>query len=159
MTWMMIAAMVFALFLIPVGLPGLWILIGVDAVSLLMGHIGIGVVVTAVVIALVAELIELFIVKRLTKQYGGSPKSFWGAIGGGLIGVVVGVPVPVIGSVIGGLVGSFVGAALVTYAETRKLSAAHRVGWGAVIGRALSAVTKTAAGLTIFVITTAALLH
>ena len=159
MTWMLIAIMVLALFSIPLGLPGLWIMIGVVAVGAVMGHIGLTVTIITLIIATIAELIEFFIVKRLTKQYGGSKKAFWGAIAGGLAGVLVGVPVPVIGSIIAGFIGSFIGAGLVTYAETKEMRAAHRVGWGAVLGRALSAVAKTAAGLAILVLTAAALLR
>jgi uncharacterized protein len=159
MTWMLIAILVLALFTIPLGLPGLWIMIGVVAVGAVMGHIGLTVTILTFVIATIAELIEFFIVKRLTRQYGGSKKAFWGAIAGGLAGVVVGVPIPVIGSIIAGFIGSFIGAGLVTYAETKEMRAAHRVGWGAVLGRALSAVAKTAAGLAILVLTAAALLR
>jgi uncharacterized protein len=159
MIWLMILIMFGALLTIPIGLPGLWIMIGVVAVGAVMKEIGFAVVLITVLIATVAEIIEFFVVKRLTKQYGGSQKAFWGAIAGGTIGVIVGVPVPIVGSIIAGLIGSFVGAALVTYSETKEMRAAHRVGWGAVLGRALSAVTKTAAGLTILIIAAAALLR
>ena len=159
MIWVMILIMFGALLTIPIGLPGLWIMIGVVAVGAVMKEIGFAVVLITVLIATVAEVIEFFVVKRLTKQYGGSQKAFWGAIAGGTIGVIVGVPIPIIGSIIAGLIGSFAGAALVTYSETKEMRAAHRVGWGAVIGRALSAVTKTAAGLTILIIAAAALLR
>ena len=160
MSILLITIMVLALLAIPLGLPGLWIMLGVVLFGAFFLHqIGLTVVIISVILALVAEFIEFAIVKKLTKQYGGSRKAFWGAIGGGLLGVIVGVPVPIIGSVIAGMVGSFAGAAIVTLAETRQLGNAQRVGWGAVMGRALSAVTKTAAGLTILVITAAALLH
>ena len=159
MIWVMILIMFGALLTIPIGLPGLWIMIGVVAVGAVMKEIGLAIVLITLLIATVAEIIEFFVVKRLTKQYGGSQKAFWGAIAGGTIGVIVGVPIPILGSIIAGLIGSFVGAALVTYSETKEMRAAHRVGWGAVIGRALSAVTKTAAGLTILIIAAAALLR
>lgn len=159
MIWLLVVVLVLALFSIPLGLPGLWIMIGVVAVDALMQEIGIGIIVTTVTIAVFAELIEFFIVKRLTNQYGGSRKAFWGAIVGGTIGVIVGAPVPVIGSIIAGFIGSFIGAGVVTYAETKELRSAHRVGWGAVLGRALSAVTKTAAGLAILVLAAAALIR
>ena len=159
MIWIMIAIMVGALLTIPIGLPGLWIMIGVIAIGAVMKHVGILVVLITLIIAIVAELIEFFIVKRLTKQYGGSQKAFWGALAGGTVGVIVGVPIPIIGSIIAGLIGSFLGAAAVTYSETKELRSAHRVGWGAVFGRALSAVTKTAAGLIILIIATAAFLN
>ena len=90
MIWMLIAILVLALFMIPLGLPGLWIMIGVVAVGAVMGHIGLTVTVIALAIATIAELIEFFIVKRLTNQYGGSKKAFWGALAGGLAGVIVG---------------------------------------------------------------------
>jgi hypothetical protein len=124
-----------------------------------MREVGTAIVMTTLLIAVLAELIEFFIVKRLTQQYGGSRKAFWGAIIGGTAGLLIGIPIPIVGSIIAGLLGTFVGAALVTYAETKQMISAHRVGWGAVIGRALSAISKTAAGIVILVLATAALLR
>ena len=159
MIWILIAVMVGALFMIPLGLPGIWVMVGALAVGAILREVGLLMLLATAAIALAAELIEFVLVKRLTDQYGGSRRAFWGAIIGGLVGVIVGVPVPLIGSIVAGLVGSFVGAGIVTYAETKELRAARRVGWGAVIGRALAAVTKTAAGLAILVLGTAALLR
>jgi uncharacterized protein YqgC (DUF456 family) len=158
-TWILAAALVVGLLVIPLGLPGLWIMVGAIAVGAILSEVGFAVVVTTVCIAIAAELVEFVLVKRLTAQYGGSRNAFWGAIAGGTVGVIVGAPVPIIGSILAGLVGSFIGAGIVTYAETKELRAAHRVGWGAVVGRALSAVVKTAAGLAILVLGIAALLR
>ena len=154
-----IIILVLGLISIPLGLPGLWIMIGVVGVGAIMGEIGLGVVIITVLLAVIAEVIEFFIVRKMTAQYGGSRKAFWGALAGGFAGVLVGAPVPIIGSVIMGMIGSFVGAGLVTYAETKKLGSAQRVGWGAVMGRMISAVTKTAAGVAILVLTAAALIR
>jgi uncharacterized protein YqgC (DUF456 family) len=159
MAWIGMLVMIVALFLIPLGLPGLWIMIGVAAVGAIVGEIGLLTLLACVLIATIAEVIEFFLVRRLTRQYGGSPKAFWGALVGGFVGVLIGAPIPIIGSVIAGIIGSFAGAAVVTYAETKELLAAHRVGWGAVIGRMLTAVAKTAAGITILVIAAAGLLR
>lgn len=159
MTWLLIVVLILALFSIPLGLPGLWIMIGVVAVGALLREIGLGIIILTTTIAVAAELIEFFVVRRLTDQYGGSRKAFWGAIVGGTIGVIVGVPIPVIGSIVAGMIGSFLGAAFVTFTETKELRAAHRVGWGAVVGRALSAMVKTAAGLAILVLAAAALIR
>lgn len=159
MAWIGILLMVGALLVIPLGLPGLWIMIGVAAVGAIVGEIGVLTLIACVLIATIAELIEFFLVKRLTRQYGGSPKAFWGALVGGFVGVLIGAPIPIIGSVIAGVLGSFAGAALVTYAETKELLAAHRVGWGAVLGRMLTAVAKTAAGIAILAIAAAGLLR
>jgi uncharacterized protein len=144
---------------IPLGLPGLWIMIGVAAVGAITGAVSAFTLLACVIIAIVAELIEFLLVSKLTRQYGGSKKAFWGAIGGGFVGVLIGAPIPIIGSVVMGMVGAFAGAAIVTYAETKELRAAHRVGSGAVLGRVLTTVAKTAAGLAILVIAAAALLN
>jgi uncharacterized protein len=157
--WSGIILMVLALMSIPLGLPGLWIMIGVAAVGAIMGEVGVLALLACVILAVAAELIEYVLLRRLTQQYGGSRKAFWGALGGGFVGVLVGVPIPIIGSIIAGMVGAFVGAALVTYAETKELGSAHRVGWGAVMGRMLTAVAKTAAGIAILAIAAAALLR
>lgn len=159
MEWLGIFVMVLALISIPLGLPGLWIMIGVAAVGAILGKVGLLSLLACVILAIVAELIEFVLLRRLTKQYGGSPKAFWGALAGGFAGVLIGAPIPIIGSIIAGMIGAFAGAALVTYAETKKLDSAHRVGWGAVLGRMLTAVAKTAAGIAILAIAAAALLR
>jgi uncharacterized protein len=153
-----IAIMVVALFLTPIGIPGNWIMVGVLAAGAFMGEVGAGVLIAVLLIALAAELVEFLIVQRLNVRYGGSKRAFWGAIAGGFAGVLVGVPIPIIGSIIAGFVGSFAGAALVTWMETKTADSAMRVGWGVLIGRALSAAAKTGAGVVILVLGAAALL-
>lgn len=159
MAWLGILILLAALFIIPLGLPGLWVMVGVAAVGAITGEIGFFTLLLCVLLAVLAELIEFFLVRRLTRQYGGTRKAFWGALVGGFVGVLIGAPIPIIGSVIAGIAGSFLGAAVVTYAETRELLAAHRVGWGAVLGRLFTAVAKTAAGIAILVIAAAGLLR
>ena len=121
-------------------------MVGVLAIGAVYKAVGLLTIAAVVVIAGVAELLEFVFVKRLNERYGGSRKAFWGAIIGGIIGVFVGLPVPILGSVVAAFVGSFIGSAVVTLAETRDLRAAHRVGWGVVLGRALAAVVKVFAG-------------
>jgi uncharacterized protein YqgC (DUF456 family) len=159
MAWLGIVVMLLALIGIPLGLPGLWIMIGVAAIAAIAGEVSLVTLLACVILAVAAELVEFFLLRKLTKQYGGSRKAFWGALGGGFVGVLVGAPIPIIGSIIAGMIGAFAGAALVTYAETKQVDSAHRVGWGAVIGRMLTAVAKTAAGIAILAIAAAALLR
>jgi uncharacterized protein YqgC (DUF456 family) len=158
MAWIGIIILIIGWMMIPLGLPGLWVMIGVAAVGAIMGLVGLWTLLLCVAIAVVAELIEFVLVGRITKRYGGSRKAFWGALAGGFVGILIGIPIPIIGSIIAGIVGTFVGAALVTYAETKEMGSAQRVGWGAVIGRMLTAAAKTAAGLAIVVIAAMALL-
>src|SRR5213595_4335804 len=98
------------LLLIPLGLPGLWVMVGgILAYGWLTAFRTVGVATIAVVLGLafLGEIIENWIGFRYAKRYGGSTRSGWGALLGGLVGAVVGVPVAVIGSVIGAFLGSF----------------------------------------------------
>lgn len=153
-----IVVMAIALFLTPLGIPGLWIMVGVLAIGAMLGDVGIPILMGCLALALGAEILELFIVQKLNVRYGGSRLAFWGAILGGVIGVVVGLPVPIIGSIIAGFFGSFAGAMAATLYETKRLDAAARVGWGVLLGRMWAAATKVAAGMIIFVLGAAALL-
>jgi len=141
--------------MIPLGLPGLWVMVGGTLVyGWLTGFRTVGVATIAIVLGLafLGEIIENWIGFRYAKRYGGSTRSGWGALIGGLVGAVVGVPVAVIGSVIGAFIGSFVGAALFEYSYSRHTGVATRAGWGAVVGRAAGAAVKIALGLIIAVV-------
>ena len=155
-----IVGMIVALVVIPLGLPGLWIMIGILAVATFVDEVSPIILVLLVVVALLAELAEWAIVARTSARWGGSRKAFWGAIAGGLVGILVGLPVPlpILGPLAAGLLGTFAGAAAVTLWETRALRSAGRVGCGAVLGRAFAAATKTAAGIVILVTGVAALI-
>jgi uncharacterized protein YqgC (DUF456 family) len=147
-----------ALFLTPLGIPGLWIMVGVLAIGAIAGDVGVFVIVVCLALALGAEILEYFIVQKLNVRYGGSRLAFWGAIFGGVIGVIVGMPVPIIGSLIAGFLGTFAGAMVATLYETKRFDSATRVGWGVLVGRMWAAATKVAAGIVIFVLGATALL-
>lgn len=146
------ALMALSILLIPLGLPGLWVLVALVGLGAWLGELSAWVVVAAVALAAAAELAEWLIVRSMNLRYGGSPRAFWGAIVGGMIGVLVGAPIPVAGSVVAGFLGSFLGAALITYYELRDVGAAHRVGWGVLLARTLSVGLKVAAAVVILVI-------
>lgn len=153
-----ILAMAACLLLVPLGLPGVWIMIGILTVATALDEVAWWVLLGLVGLAGLAELAEYALVKRTAERYGGSRKAFWGAIAGGFVGVVVGLPVAVIGPLIAGMIGTFLGAAAVALWETRELRAARRIGWGALVGRILAAGLKTAAGLAILLIGATSLL-
>ena len=150
------------LVLVPLGLPGLWIMAaGVVGYGWLTGFHAIGVATIALVLglALVGELLELWVGFGLARRYGGSGRAGWGALVGGIAGAVVGVPVPLVGSVIGAFLGSFAGAALFEYSWSATPAIAVRAGWGAVLGRAAAAAAKSALGVVIAVVATFAALR
>jgi hypothetical protein len=140
------------LLLIPLGLPGLWLMIaaafGLNALSR-PAPIGTVTLAGVLLVAVVAEVLEFTVAARYTTRYGGSRRAGWGAILGGVVGAVVGVPVPIVGSVIGAFVGAFAGAYLAERSRRMEHGVATRVATGALVGRAAAAALKTACGLAI----------
>jgi uncharacterized protein YqgC (DUF456 family) len=142
------------LVLVPLGLPGLWVmLVGIIGYGWATDFRSIGVttLVSVTALAFVGEILEAWVGYRYARKYGGSRRAGWGALVGGIVGAVVGVPVPLVGSVIGSFAGSFFGAVLLEYIGARS-AGAIRVGWGALLGRTWAVATKTALGLVIAVI-------
>ncbi|HET9385355.1 MAG TPA: DUF456 domain-containing protein [Gemmatimonadales bacterium] len=143
------------LILVPLGLPGLWVMVGG---ILIYGwltdfrSLSLAMLVIVLVLALVGEIIESWLGFRFARRYGGSRRSGWGALVGGIAGAIIGVPIPVIGSVVGAFLGSFIGAALFEYSASRQLDVATRAGWGSVVGRAAAAAVKIGLGVVIAVI-------
>jgi len=141
--------------LVALGLAGLWLICAVVlGFGLLTGFHSIGFVTIGVMVALalLGELLELWLGFGLARRYGGSPRAGWGALLGGLVGAVVGVPVPVVGSVIGAILGCFAGAMLFEYATTRTAGTAVRAGWGALLGRVAASAVKVALGIVMAIV-------
>lgn len=147
-----VAVMALSLLLIPLGIPGLWIMVGIVAAGLAAGQVSLGIFLLLLGLAVAAELAEWVSVDRLGRRYGGSTRTFWGALLGGAVGVVVGAPVPVVGSLIGAFVGTLAGAVLATWLETRRVGGSLRAGWGALLGRTVAVGVKVFAGLVILVL-------
>ena len=141
------------LFLIPLGLPGLWLMLaaafGYDMLTPGADPIGIWNIAGCLVLAVLAEVAEFSLAGRYARKYGGSRRAGWGAILGGIAGAIMGVPVPIVGSVIGAFAGAFAGALAFEYMGNRNASAATRVAWGALVGRVVAAALKVGVGVAI----------
>lgn len=141
--------LIVGLILIPLGLPGTWVIVAAAAgYNYATGTEAIGgtTIIAMLVLAVIGEVIEFTLAARYTRQYGGSRRAGWGAILGGLVGAIVGVPVPVIGSVIGAFIGSFVGALLAEWSRGTETRAAARVATGAFLGRVFATAAKVGIG-------------
>ena len=139
-----------SLLLIPLGLPGIWLMIGAAiGYDVLVGGDPIGwvTIVATAVLAAIAEVLEFSLSARYTRRYGGSRRAGWGAIIGGIVGAIVGVPIPIIGSVIGAFAGSFAGALIAEFTRSEATAGtATRVATGALLGRVVAAAMKTGIG-------------
>ncbi len=152
---LLIVAQLAGLLMIPLGLPGLWLMLGAGVVHQLLvvpPPIGWGTIGLVGGLAAVAEVLEFTLTARYTKKYGGSKRAGWGALLGGLAGAVMGVPIPILGSVIGAFGGSFLGALLAEYSVERNHGQASRAAWGSLIGKTAATVAKTGLGLAMAVI-------
>jgi uncharacterized protein YqgC (DUF456 family) len=140
-----------SIFIIPLGLPGTWVMIAaaIGYSILVPNSIGIVTIVAITLIAVVAEVLEFTLTGTYAKKYGGSRRASWGAIIGGTIGAIVGVPVPIIGPIIGSFVGAFAGALVFEYSRGSGADVSTRVAWGALVGKAVAAAMKVAAGFVI----------
>lgn len=137
------------LVLVPVGLPGLWVMLGVAFVFdriVAEPRIGIWAILVGVAIAAAAEVLEFILSSRYARMYGGSRRAEWGAILGGIVGAVAGFPVPVIGSVIGAFIGSFIGALVGELSRGSSSRVSGKAAWGAFLGRIVATVAKISLG-------------
>lgn len=146
----LLAVLLGCLVLIPLGLPGTWLIIGVGFGYnyLVPGDpIGIVTLIVLTVLALIGEILEFTLSAKYTRRYGGSRRASWGAVIGGVVGAFMGVPIPILGSVVGAFVGAFVGALLMELTRGTEGRVAGRVATGALIGRVVASVMKVGLGV------------
>jgi uncharacterized protein len=145
-------ALVIGLLLIPLGLPGLWLMVGAALLySYAKPSISVWTIGALAVLALVAEFIEFGLSGRYARKYGGSRRAGWGAIIGGVIGAFVWTPLPVIGPMIGAFAGAFVGAWVAEITSGTAVRGATRVATGALVGRIAAVAMKVGIGLVLAV--------
>src|SRR3989454_8339908 len=146
---------IFGLLLVPLGLPGLWVMVaGIVGYGWLTDFrsVGVATIGVALGLAFLGEIIEWWLGFRFARTYGGSRRSAWGALVGGVVGAAMGVPVPIVGSVIGAFFGSFAGAVVLGDSLSRQPATAGAGGWGGVVGRATAAPGQIALGVVIAVL-------
>lgn len=151
---LVIVALSVGFVLIPIGLPGLWLMVGSAALHRLFVGSGSELDVLFLLIlagiALVAELAETVLGVFAARRLGATRWGMAGAFLGGIAGaIVLSIPFPLAGTLLGAFVGAFAGALLLEWMHSRTLRAALRAGAGAFLGRVAAVAVKTAAGVAI----------
>jgi len=138
-----------SLFLIPLGLPGTWVMIaaGVGYSILVPNSIGVFALIAVTVLAVIGEVLEWTLAGKYARKYGGSRRASWGAVIGGTIGAFVGVPVPIVGPVLGAFAGAFIGALVFEFSRQGDVGTSTKVATGALIGRVVAAAMKVGIGV------------
>jgi uncharacterized protein YqgC (DUF456 family) len=137
-----------------IGIPGNWILFGVACIIALVTHfswISWPYLLLFLALAAAGEVVESFLGVAVVAKRGGSKLGAVGTFIGGFAGVIVGAPfIPPVGAVLLGFAGAFLGAVIGEYVAYKRLDTAVRVGFWALIGRALAIVVKVGLGCVIF---------
>ena len=152
---LLIAVILLSLFMIPLGLPGLWIMIASAFVyrMVLPGSIGVVTLAGIVILGVIAEVFEFTLSGQYARKYGGSRRASWGAMIGGVLGAIFffPIPIPFLGPIVGGMVGAFAGAFVGELSRRDQNVSATKVATGAMIGRAVAAAMKTGVGVVVAV--------
>jgi uncharacterized protein YqgC (DUF456 family) len=129
-------------------------LAGFAWITTLNRYVGWPTLITAVVLALVAEVLEFVAGSAGAKKAGASRRGMIGAMVGALIGgFLFTIPVPILGTIFGVCLGAFVGAAVVEMGVVGDAGHAGRVGWGAAKGRFFGIMLKLFFGVVILIFT------
>ena len=148
------------------GFPGNWFTAALVALWMWLGpdnpplQIGWPILVAILVLAGVAELIELLASVIGAKQIGGTRRGAWlslfGSIIGGIAGAVIGFPVPIIGWLAGSIffacVGALLGAVIGERWAGKPMKESLHVGGMAFAGRFFGTASKVILGSVIAVV-------
>jgi hypothetical protein len=153
--------------LIPIGLPGLWLMIvlafgaqWLDAVPFTNAasiHFGWTLLGICLAIATVAEITESVAGAAGAKAGGATRRGMVGAFVGGIVGAIFAtplIPIPIVGTIVGGLVGSFAGAWIgeAQAEHQRHPEEKMRAALGAAAGKLAGTFGKLAAGVVVWLL-------
>lgn len=143
-------------------LPGNWLMLIATALYAWVTHesyVGRKVLLVLLVLASVAEVIELLSAGRAAKSAGGSRWGSFGALFGALLGgiLLTGIT-PILGTLVGVLAGTFLGAMGGELISGKEVKSSLWIGAGATKGRLYGTILKIVFGLFIGLISLGAAL-
>jgi uncharacterized protein YqgC (DUF456 family) len=149
-TTLLYLAMAVGLLVIPLGIPGQFLIAAAAALfTLVAGPAALPwwVAITLVCLALLAEVGEAAAGLLGARKAQGSVCGALGGMAGGIVGAILGSAVtPILGSLAGALAGTFAGAFAVEYYRTTHAGNARTVAKGALIGRIAGSLIKLVTG-------------
>jgi uncharacterized protein len=154
----LIALLITGLFVNLLGLPGLWLMIAAAAAyawATRWAHVGWQSLTALLVLAVIAEAVELVAGSAGAKKAGGSKRGMIGAVIGGLLGgffLTFLVPVLILGTVVGVCLGTFIGALVAELLVGKEMDHSVQIGIGAAKGRLLGTLLKTLFGVAMLIV-------
>lgn len=147
------------LVLVPLGLPGTWLMVAVTGVCAWWqwdsGMYSAGLLVAIVLLAALGELLEFAAGMAGAKRAGSGRRGAMGAVVGGGAGAIVGsllIPVPLVGSLMGGCAGAGIGAFSCELAGGRDRADSLRAAIGAGLGSLTGRVIKLCVAAVIWIV-------
>lgn len=154
----LIALLFTGLFVNLLGLPGLWLMLAsVAGYAVVTGwnrYVGWASLVTLLVLALLAEVVEFLAGSAGAKKAGGSKRGMIGAIVGGLLGgfFLTFIPIPIVSTIVGVCLGTFLGAWGAELMVGKEMDHSMQIGWGAAKGRLVGTLLKTMFGVAMLLV-------
>ena len=138
-------------------LPGLWLMLASAAVYALITrgvYIGWSTLLILLILAAVAELIEILSSGAGAKRAGSGKAGLVGAVVGGILGGIFLslIPIPILSTLVGVCVGTFLGAMIGEFAAGKKITHSALVGVSAAKGRLIGTLIKIGVGCVMLLI-------
>jgi uncharacterized protein len=154
---LLLVSCLIGLLLVLVMLPGLFLMAAASAVYTLLTrahYLGLRTLLVILVLAVVAELLEMSLGGFVTRRAGGSGGAITGATIGGIAGGIflTFIPIPIVSTIVGICLGTFIGAVSVELLAGRAKSHSIGIGVAAVKGRLGGVVMKLTIGLAMFLV-------
>jgi len=142
-------------------LPGNWLIIATTILFALWQKniFSIYTIITAVILAVIGEIIEFLAGAGGAKAAGGGKKTMAAAIIGAIVGAIVGtvlIPVPIFGTLLGASAGAGLAVLIVERKAGKELTQSLKTAAGAGLGQILGTSAKIIAGVVIWLLFTIA---
>src|SRR4051812_2206618 len=154
---LMLALLLFGLFLNVLTLPGLWLMVAIYGTyawlttwNHFVGWWSFGILAA---LAMIGEISEFAAGSAGAKKAGATKRAMIGAVVGGMIGgifLTALIPIPIVGTIIGVCLGAALGAGIIELMIHRDIAHSVRVGSGAFKGRLMGILSKLVIGAVMF---------